>query len=109
MQKRLTLMYAVLLAVVLATATPVVAQNDAGGDPLPSWNEGATKSAMFDFVARVTQEGGPDCVPVRRRETVGRADDEAAPGVGRGFPRSTVSRLHVPFTPGRNAGVRLAG
>jgi phosphoglycolate phosphatase-like HAD superfamily hydrolase len=36
-------------------------------DPLPSWNEGATKSAIRDFVARVTKEGTPDFVPVPER------------------------------------------
>lgn len=33
-------------------------------DPLPSWNDGPTKTAIVDFVARVTKEGGPDFVPV---------------------------------------------
>lgn len=36
-------------------------------DPLPSWNEGATRSAIVDFVASVTKEGGPDYVPVAER------------------------------------------
>jgi haloacid dehalogenase-like hydrolase len=36
-------------------------------DPLPSWNEGATKQAMLDFVAKVTKEGTPDFVPVAER------------------------------------------
>jgi phosphoglycolate phosphatase-like HAD superfamily hydrolase len=31
-------------------------------DPLPSWNDGAVKSSITDFVARVTREGGPDFV-----------------------------------------------
>jgi len=35
--------------------------------PLPSWNKGATKSAIVDFVARVTNEGGADFVPPARR------------------------------------------
>lgn len=30
--------------------------------PLPSWNEGATKTAILDFVHRVTTEGNPDYV-----------------------------------------------
>jgi phosphoserine phosphatase len=30
--------------------------------PLPSWREGATKAAILDFVARVTDESGPDYV-----------------------------------------------
>jgi len=36
-------------------------------DPLPSWNEGATKKAITDFVARVTTQGSPDFVPVDLR------------------------------------------
>jgi phosphoglycolate phosphatase-like HAD superfamily hydrolase len=36
-------------------------------DPLPSWNEGATKKAITDFVARVTTQGSPDFVPVEQR------------------------------------------
>jgi hypothetical protein len=31
-------------------------------DPLPSWNEGATKQSILAFVAKVTTEGGPDFV-----------------------------------------------
>jgi hypothetical protein len=33
----------------------------------PSWNEGAAKSAIVDFVARVTKEGRPDYVPPAER------------------------------------------
>jgi phosphoglycolate phosphatase-like HAD superfamily hydrolase len=36
-------------------------------DPLPSWNDGAPKQAILDFVGRVTREGGPDFVPVPER------------------------------------------
>ena len=36
-------------------------------DPLPSWNEGATKASILDFVARVTTQGGPNFVPVDQR------------------------------------------
>jgi hypothetical protein len=36
-------------------------------DPLPSWNEGAAKRAILDFVARVTTPGGPDFVPEPER------------------------------------------
>ena len=31
-------------------------------DPLPSWNDGATKNAINEFVSRVTVQGGPDFV-----------------------------------------------
>ena len=37
------------------------------GDPLPSWNDGAAKRGIIDFVTRVTREGGPDFVPVADR------------------------------------------
>jgi len=34
---------------------------------LPSWNEGAAKKSIVEFVGRVTNEGGPDyVVPVER-------------------------------------------
>jgi hypothetical protein len=36
-------------------------------DPLPSWNEGATRKAITTFVERVTKEGSPDFVPVQDR------------------------------------------
>src|SRR6478752_3525704 len=39
-------------------------------DPLPSWNEGATRSAVTSFVARVTKEGSPDFVPAGERIAV---------------------------------------
>jgi hypothetical protein len=45
--------------------TSAVAQ--AQRDPLPSWNEGATKASILDFVARVTTQGGPDFVPGDQR------------------------------------------
>jgi hypothetical protein len=36
-------------------------------DPLPSWNDDATKAAIRGFVARVTQQGGSDFVPISER------------------------------------------
>jgi phosphoglycolate phosphatase-like HAD superfamily hydrolase len=36
-------------------------------DPLPSWNDGPAKSAIAEFVGRVTREGGADFVPVEQR------------------------------------------
>jgi len=32
-------------------------------ESLPSWNDGAAKSAILDFVSRVTNQGGADFVP----------------------------------------------
>ena len=50
-------------AAMLAVATAAQAQED----PIPSWNDGAPKTAILDFVAAVTTEGGPDFVPVDAR------------------------------------------
>ena len=50
--------------------TTVPAANHASvpaGDPLPSWNDGATKQSILDFVANVTQEGSPSFVPIADR------------------------------------------
>src|ERR1700761_7646565 len=38
--------------------------------PLASWNDGTAKSQILDFVARVTQQGGPDFVPPAERIAV---------------------------------------
>ena len=39
-------------------------------DPLPSWNDGKAKSAIVDFMTKVTSEGSPDFVPVAERIAV---------------------------------------
>jgi len=36
-------------------------------DALPSWNDGAAKTAILDFVSRVTNEGGQDYVAPEKR------------------------------------------
>jgi phosphoglycolate phosphatase-like HAD superfamily hydrolase len=38
--------------------------------PLPSWNDGAAKRAIVEFVAKVTKEGSPDFVPPAERIAV---------------------------------------
>jgi hypothetical protein len=43
------------------------AQTATSGTSLPSWNEGATKQSILDFVAAVTREGSPDFVPPAER------------------------------------------
>lgn len=43
------------------------AQTATSGTSLPSWNEGATKQSILDFVAGVTREGSPDFVPPAER------------------------------------------
>jgi hypothetical protein len=54
-----------LAATLALAATVVSAQN-----PLPTWNDGPTKQAIADFVARVTKEGSPDFVPPEERIAV---------------------------------------
>ncbi|MCF3935369.1 haloacid dehalogenase-like hydrolase [Acuticoccus sp. M5D2P5] len=46
------------LAAILVTAAPALGADD----PLPSWNDGANKSAIVEFVEAVTREGGADYV-----------------------------------------------
>ncbi len=36
-------------------------------DPLPSWQDGPTKTAIIQFVARVTDKNSPDYVPSAKR------------------------------------------
>jgi hypothetical protein len=36
-------------------------------DPLPSWNDGAVKKSITDFVAKVTTQGDADLVPPEQR------------------------------------------
>ena len=39
----------------------------AQSDPLPSWNDGAVKKTILDFVARTTTAGSADFVPLPQR------------------------------------------
>jgi len=41
--------------------------NAKSSDPLPSWNNGASKSAIVQFVKNVTKKGGVDFVPASER------------------------------------------
>lgn len=41
-----------------------------GADPLPSWNESATKKALVDYVERTTTPGSPDFIPEPARIAV---------------------------------------
>jgi hypothetical protein len=43
------------------------AQTATSAAPLPSWNDGAAKQSILDFVAAVTREGSPDFVPAPKR------------------------------------------
>ena len=44
-----------------------IATGFAQTDPLPSWNDGAVKKSIIDFVARTTTAGGADFVPPDER------------------------------------------
>jgi phosphoglycolate phosphatase-like HAD superfamily hydrolase len=68
MRTRTTLAAAALLAATLGW--PAQGQEKSPTDPLPSWNDGPSKKAMLDFVAKVTKEGSPDFVPVPERVAV---------------------------------------
>ncbi|ABS68641.1 NapD-like protein [Xanthobacter versatilis] len=56
-----------VMALLALVAVPLA---HAQTDPLPSWNQGATKAAIVDFVARTSRDGGPDFVPVEDRIAV---------------------------------------
>ena len=58
-----TLLAALATVIVLSPGLPARAQDE----PLPSWNDTPTKAAFLDFVARVTDEGGADFVPIPDR------------------------------------------
>jgi len=55
-----------LAAFVMLAGVPALAQ----ADPLPSWNEGAAKLAITDFVGEVTTQGGPHFVKPEDRIAV---------------------------------------
>ena len=61
----MTLLVRVLLAFVLAAA--VGAQAFAQTDPLPSWNDGAAKAAINEFVHATTDQSSPKFVPPEQR------------------------------------------
>ena len=54
-------MFALLLIACIARAQ---------ADPLPSWNDGASKKAITDFVTRVTTQASSDFVPAAERIAV---------------------------------------
>ena len=61
--RRVLLTTAATLSILSASALSVLKQARAQTDPLPSWNDGTSKRAITEFVARVTRQGGPDFVP----------------------------------------------
>jgi phosphoglycolate phosphatase-like HAD superfamily hydrolase len=54
----------------LASFLALIASLSAQADPLPSWNDTATKKAIIDFVEEVTKQGSPNFVPEPKRIAV---------------------------------------
>jgi haloacid dehalogenase-like hydrolase len=65
--RRVLLIMAATVAIWSGAALPALRQAQAQSDPLPSWNDGESKRAITEFVARVTRPGGPDFVPPAER------------------------------------------
>jgi phosphoserine phosphatase len=57
----------VLVFAALAYGLAFATTTARAADALPSWNDGAAKKSIVDFVARVTKEGSPDFVPADER------------------------------------------
>ena len=55
------------VSVLLLITTGALVNLAEAGDPLPSWNEGAPKRSIIDFINRVTRPGSPDFVVPERR------------------------------------------
>ncbi len=62
----------IVLTAFLVLACSAILEREAFAqvDRLPSWNDGAVKTAITDFVSRVTTEGGADFVPPAERIAV---------------------------------------
>jgi phosphoglycolate phosphatase-like HAD superfamily hydrolase len=56
-----------LLVLIGLNFSPAIGAEQPKSVSLPSWNEGAPKKSIFDFVARVTRDGGPDYVKPEER------------------------------------------
>lgn len=56
-----------LAALAILLAPGCERQQQAAVDPLPSWNEGASKQTIIDFVAEVTDKANPNYVPPAER------------------------------------------
>jgi hypothetical protein len=64
-RRRMLSAFAALPVLPMLFSVPVLA--DAGGDPLPSWNDTASKKAITAFVERATKQNSPDFVPEAER------------------------------------------
>src|SRR5580698_4649719 len=60
---RVTFRTYLLLSLLILSIRPASAQSD----PLPSWNDTASKKTIESFVDRITKDGSPDFVPAAER------------------------------------------
>src|SRR6478609_3890619 len=64
-------LFAVALVSAFALITTIARAQDPstslGTGPLPSWNDGAAKKSIIDFVEKVTKDGSSDFVPPAER------------------------------------------
>jgi len=65
-----TLRKQLLIAAALVCALAMTTTIAHAADALPSWNDGAAKKSIVEFVEKVTKEGGPDFVPPAERIAV---------------------------------------
>ncbi|MEE4271671.1 MAG: HAD family hydrolase [Thermoanaerobaculales bacterium] len=61
---------AALLLAGCSAPAPVAEQSQPAADPLPSWSDSVARTAILDFVARVTDPDSPDFVPEPERIAV---------------------------------------
>ena len=59
--------YCTILWLIFLCFASVANAKSKSSDPLPSWNNGASKSAIVQFVKSVTKKGGTDFVPTAER------------------------------------------
>jgi hypothetical protein len=72
---------AALVSIILITTIAWSACVFAETDPLPSWNDSASKKAIVDFVEKGTKEGSPDFVKPEERIAKGLSPLRTAGGV----------------------------
>jgi phosphoserine phosphatase len=70
MAKLPSLLIGLLLTLTIHAQATLAAESSAVVDPLPSWNEGAAKRAIGEFVAKVIKPDSPDFVPISKRIAV---------------------------------------
>ena len=63
-------MFSRILAIAALTAGALLCAPLQAADPLPSWQDGAAKKSIVDFVKSTTRKGSPDFVPASERIAV---------------------------------------